>query len=193
MSDFINTIDVLGDDAVIDSIVDRSITEFKDDKVTKVGDYAFFRCGALEMVDLPNVTSLGSYVFAGTGLTELRLPSLSSVPPNSLRGCHKAVLVDLPICTTLNDYSLAEPYALSALVLRSDTVCVNKGKVLYNPSTIANPDPINTGTGYIYVPSALIEDYKVATNWSTYADQFRALEDYTVDGTTTGELDESKI
>ena len=34
---------------------------------------------------------------------------------------------------------------------------------------------------------------QAATNWSTYAAQFRALEDYTVDGTTTGELDETKI
>jgi hypothetical protein len=31
------------------------------------------------------------------------------------------------------------------------------------------------------------------TNWTTFSAQFRALEDYTVDGTTTGELDESKI
>ena len=53
--------------------------------------------------------------------------------------------------------------------------------------------PIASGTGYIYVPSTLVETYKTATNWSTFANQFRALEDYTVDGTTTGELDESKI
>ena len=58
---------------------------------------------------------------------------------------------------------------------------------------------IHLGTGYIYVPKALLsdddatKDYRRATNWSTYADQFRALEDYTVDGTITGELDPSKI
>lgn len=39
----------------------------------------------------------------------------------------------------------------------------------------------------------LVDTYKADTNWSTYAAQFRALEDYTVDGTITGELDESKI
>lgn len=41
--------------------------------------------------------------------------------------------------------------------------------------------------------AALVDSYKAATNWSTYADQIRALEDYTVDGTTTGALDETKI
>ena len=56
-----------------------------------------------------------------------------------------------------------------------------------------NDGPIMKGEGYIYVPRALVDSYKVATNWSSWATQFRALEDYTVDGTTTGELDETKI
>jgi hypothetical protein len=52
---------------------------------------------------------------------------------------------------------------------------------------------IEKGTGYIYVPADLVDSYKAATNWSTFAAQFRALEDYTVDGTITGELDITKI
>ena len=46
---------------------------------------------------------------------------------------------------------------------------------------------------YIYVPRDMVDTLKSATNWSTYSDQIRALEDYTVDGTTTGDLDETKI
>ena len=38
--------------------------------------------------------------------------------------------------------------------------------------------PIESGTGYVYVPSALVDSYKSATNWSTYADQIRAIENY---------------
>lgn len=52
---------------------------------------------------------------------------------------------------------------------------------------------IENGTGYIYVPRNMVDTLKSATNWSTYASQIRALEDYTVDGTTAGALDESKI
>lgn len=48
--------------------------------------------------------------------------------------------------------------------------------------------PIASGTGYIYVPRALISSYEAATNWSTYAAQFRALEDYTDDGTIDGKF-----
>lgn len=50
-----------------------------------------------------------------------------------------------------------------------------------------------SGTGYIYVPAASVDVYKNVGGWKAYAAQFRALEDYTVDGTITGELDESKI
>ena len=33
MAEFINTIDVVGDEALADSIIERTITEFKDDHV----------------------------------------------------------------------------------------------------------------------------------------------------------------
>ena len=41
-----------------------------------------------------------------------------------------------------------------------------------------NSTPIKSGTGYIYVPMSLVDTYKSATNWSTFANQFRAIEDY---------------
>ena len=63
MAEFINTIDVLGDDAVIDSIIERTITEFKDDVITTVGQYAFYGCTALTVVDVPNVTRIEQNAF----------------------------------------------------------------------------------------------------------------------------------
>ena len=49
----------------------------------------------------------------------------------------------------------------------------------------------------VYVARALIESYKSATNWATnYANgyvDFKALEDYTIDGMVTGEFDYNKI
>lgn len=37
---------------------------------------------------------------------------------------------------------------------------------------------IESGKGYIYVPKKLVDSYKTAPNWSVYADQIRAIEDY---------------
>ena len=145
MTDFINTVDVLGDDVLTDSIINRSVTEFRDNTVTTIGQYAFSYCTSLTSVDFPVVTSIAEYAFDR--------------------------------CS-----------ALTTLILRNTAQVATLGK-----TTAFNNTPIKNGTGYIYVPSALVDSYKAATNWSTYANQFRALEDYTVDGTTTGELDPNKI
>ena len=78
---------------------------------------------------------------------------------------------------------------LKALILR------NSNLVIKADTDSANniPPMVKSGTGYVYVPSVLLEAYKADDSWSTYAAQFRVLEDYTVDGTTTGDIDETKI
>lgn len=212
MSEFINTIDVLGDDAVIDSIIDRSITEFKDDVITKIGDTAFKGCAHLTTLDLPNCTSSGVECLADcTALVELNLPKLEYIGYTMFGGCKSLVELCLPSATSMSNYlfngmtsvilidlpvmqrwTAHSPFrncnALRAFVLRSETLCVLVQTALNFPSQ-----------AYIYVPRALLsdtdetKDYRRATNWSVYADQFRAIEDYTVDGTTMGELDKTKI
>jgi hypothetical protein len=145
MADFINTADVIGDDEMCDQIIMRTVTEYKENRISKVGQYAFYGCTALTVVDVPNVTTIEA---------------------NSLYNCS----------------------ALYALILRNtESVCILSNTNALTNSAIANR------TGYIYVPNSQIAFYQQGTNWSSFASQFRALEDYTVDGTTTGELDETKI
>lgn len=63
--------------------------------------------------------------------------------------------------------------ALTELILRkSNSICT-----LSNVNAINNT-PIGKGTGYVYVPSALVYSYKGNTNWSAFANQIRAIEDY---------------
>ena len=40
--------------------------------------------------------------------------------------------------------------------------------------------PIASGTGYIYVPDDLVDSFKAATNWSTYADQIKGISELEV-------------
>ena len=191
MAEFINTIDVLGDDAVIDSIIDRTITEFKDDKLKKVGSYAFWKCTALTNAVLPSVNSIGPRAFwECTALTNVVLPSVTSIDNYAFSTCTALKQVDISSKVAIGSYNcqvFADCSVLTSLVLRDNTL-----STVSNTSAFGNT-PIAKGTGYIYVPRALVDTYKAATNWSTYATQFRALEDYTVDGTTTGALDETKI
>ena len=210
MADFINTIDLLGDDVVMDSIIERTLTEFNDDILTQIKDGAFEGCANLATVNLPNLIRInGNNAFQNSGLVSINLPSAVDLGIYTFRNCTKLVSAVFPKatkifrnsmenCTSLRtvDFGskiiIAEQLfwrdsAFTALILRSEDMCPLIHTDAFDGTPIAN------GTGHIYVPRALIEDYKVAANWSTYASQFRVLEDYTVDGTTTGELDESKI
>jgi hypothetical protein len=63
MAKFQNTIDLLGDEVVAASIIDRTITEFRDDVLTSIGSKAFYACSALTSVDLSNVTSIPNGAF----------------------------------------------------------------------------------------------------------------------------------
>lgn len=206
---FVNTAVVIGDDALTDSIIMRTITEYKEDRITSVGEYGLSHCTELVTVDLPNVTLVKSYAFINnsklvtlnlpnltngssymfancSALARLDLPKLGDLSNFAIDGCTSLEVLDLGVATTINArfYSNVN---LATLILRNPNVVCSSSLSNFNVTKIGN------GEGYIYVPRALLNDYKVATNWSVYANQIRALEDYTVDGTITGELDETKI
>ena len=119
-------------------------------------------------------------------LTEFVDDSIATINACGFRGKSNITLLDFKALTQI-PVSAFDGVSLTSLILRR-TIRIN----LMNINALSKT-PIANGTGYIYVPKALIEDYKVSTNWTTYADRFRALEDFTVDGTITGELDETKI
>ena len=156
-----------GDHTTEDAIVSGTITEYTNDRVTSIGNYAFAGRSNLTSADFPAATSIGMSAFAG---------------------CSNLTSADFPAATSIGEFAFSGPSNLTSLILRVTTqVCT-----LSNTNAFINT-PIKSGTGYIYVPAALIDSYKTATNWTTYANQFRALESYTVDGTTTGELDPTKV
>lgn len=72
---------------------------------------------------------------------------------------------------------------LKTLIIRNEVDTASLPSRFYNSSI--------EQTGYIYIPSKFLSDYQAACQ--NYASQFRALEDYTVDGTLYGEFDETKI
>lgn len=195
MADFINTIDVLGDEVVMDSIISRTITEFKDNVLTEVGQYAFDCCTAMAEVAVPNATKIGTYAFAGcsalesidmtsvtaignyafqkcTALTEVCLPLVSDRIIYTFPECTSLAKADLPCVTSIGAETFSKCTSLTALILRVDSVCTLAHINSFNYTPIAD------GTGYIYVPSALVDSYTAASNWSTFAAQIRAIEDY---------------
>lgn len=218
MSEFINTADVIGDDELCDRIIMRTVTEYNENRITKVGEDAFRGCTELTSVNIPEVLTISSSAFSECSkLTSIYVPNVTTLGENAFyqcaalekvcfpsvvearlntnnweRGifvrCTSLKSVDLPVCTAFSGPVFAKATNLASVILRNTTVICS-----LSTNNAFGDTPIAQGTGYFYVPRALLEDYKVATNWSALAAQFRAIEDYTVDGTVTGELDQSKI
>jgi hypothetical protein len=195
---------------VYTKVLDKSISgAYESESIAEVGAYAFYNCENLVSVSVPNATAIGEKAFDGCfrmttadvsgattvgsyalnacrGLVELNFPVLESIGNAALRGCIKLETVVFGKTLNLNGV-FANMQALTALVLRGDSKYGAGAALNLGGSPIAN------GTGYIYVPAALVDSYKTDSNWGTYANQIRALEEYTVDGTITGALDETKI
>ena len=155
--------------------------------LTAVGASAFRDCSKLTTADFPIATSIEQYAFYScSSLTTLVFPVAETIGNCAFQSCNNLTTADFPVATSIGNTVFAMCGLLTSLLLRNSSVCT-----LRNVNSFNNT-PIQNGTGYIYVPSALVEQYQAATNWSTYASQFRALEDYTIDGTTTGDLDSTK-
>lgn len=179
----------------VDSLIEGTITSVSSN-VTKVGDYRFRNCDSLVTVSLPNAKSIGSYAFYNCdALTTFEAPNVTTLGSNGFYQCMKLASVTMPKVTTIpsscfgncTGLTTADFTALTkiegsafgntaklvALILRGSSVVTLSSTSVFSMSGIAT-----TGKGYIYVPAALLSSYQTASNWSTYAANFRAIEDY---------------
>ena len=154
-------------------------------KATSIATNSFYGCTKLTDVNMPLVKTIASNAFNGCSIIpSIVLPSLTKGDSYIFRYCYLLKTIDLPVITNIVATMFGDCRRLTALILRSPTMCT-----LADTSAFTNCNHL-TGTVnstynpngdkdcYIYVPSALVEEYKAATNWSTYASQFRAIEDY---------------
>lgn len=99
--------------------------------------------------------------------------TVTSIGHGAFYSCGSLIIADFKSVTSVSADAFNGCGNLDALILRSDTMCT-----LINKNALTNT-PIANGTGYIYVPSALLDSYKTATNWSTYSTQFKTISEYT--------------
>lgn len=162
---------------------------------------AFRYCYDLASIDLSSATNLGSDVLGECyKLKRLVLPKLTTLGPYAFEVCKELLSVDFHVFAGgFDTQTFYNCYQLRSIILRSEKMCVIRSTSAFqncyhlDGTYHATYNPYAYKDGCIYVPRALINDYKNYTNWSKYATQFRVLEDFTVDGTTMGELDPSKV
>ncbi|MBE7001159.1 MAG: hypothetical protein E7421_00430 [Ruminococcaceae bacterium] len=140
-----------------------------------VGQRHFYNAENLESVYLPNLTIIenGTYTFANTKIRELDLPSLTTIN-GTVTPCYSMQAVErinLPKLggATMGNSGFYNTKALTTLVLGGDVLNPLGNTNAFNDSGIAK------GTGYVYVPDDLVDTYKTATNWATFADQIKPI------------------
>lgn len=146
------------------------------ESLISIGFMSFDGCRSLTSITIPkNVTTIEYSAFGYCNkCTEVTILSDQIEElDKTFQGCTALKYVDIKgNVTRINDYTFYNNTALETLILRGNS-CSN----LANKRAFTNT-PIASGTGYIYVPTSLIDTYKTKTQWSAYANQFRAIEDY---------------
>lgn len=163
-----------GGEEEVAALLGNTMTELNNSIVTSLKTRACQASTKLVTVSLPSVTSLGSYAFYGcSGLVTIKLPKLISISTQTFYSCTALKHADCGHLSNIPAQTFNACSALTELILRkTGSICT-----LSNVNGVSNT-PIGKGAGYAYVPAALVDTYKTATNWSTFADQFRAIEDY---------------
>lgn len=138
---------------------------------TSLGTYAFYYCTAIKSFNAPKVTSLGTYLFYNCDkLTNVNFPLATSIPAQCFYSCGVLQKADFGVASSIAASSFAYCEKLTTLILRRTSAIAT----LANKNAFVDT-PIEDGTGYVYVPDSLVDTYKTATNWSTYANQIKPL------------------
>ena len=139
--------------------------------LTRLEQYCFSGCTSLEMNSFPSVTYVGNYAFQNVPIGVVSLPACTSIGTYLANGTGPTGF-DFTKNLTIPANAFNASGNMVHLVLRSEELCP-----LSNVNAFTGT-PISIGFGYIYVPADLVDTYKAATNWSTYADQILPLTAY---------------
>ena len=185
-----------------------SLTEIPQLATSNVTDmrYMFYECENLVTIpslDTSKVTDMRYMFYYCHKLPAVPQLDTSKVTNMSymFQRCYKLSKIDISYynisSTSYTSYFVTDGSSLKALIIRgfgNTTLNSNAFNGCYHLIGTVNAtyNPEGLKDGYIYVPREMVDTLKSTTNWSTYADQIRALEDYTKDGTTTGEFDDVK-
>ena len=188
-----------------DAMVTGILSVYSNDRVKNIGSYAFYSCRSLTSVNFPACTTIGSYAFYYcSSLTSVNFPACTTIGNDAFYYCRSLTSVNFPACTSIGSNTFYYCSSLTSAEFGSNisnssvkayiifsaafSNCSKLTKLeLYWPAVaiLSNTNafyltPMSvstlTGTwGSIYVPASLVNTYKSATNWVTYADRITAI------------------
>lgn len=182
-----------GNTDIEDAFVTRTLTTYENDRVTTIGSCAFQNCNLLTSVNFPNCISISISAFQycyllqhisfpvcqsiGWGafthcdhLKSIVFPKASHINTEAFLGCDRLKSVFLPACRYIDGRAFNGCSVLINVTIDSSSVAT-----LYNVTAFEDTPIAYKLGGYIYVPASLVNTYKSATNWATYADVIVAI------------------
>ena len=137
---------------------------------TNVGSSAFNACSDLVSANFPLATKIENNAFGNCKkLVSVYIPLVEVFGGSVFKGDTSLEAVESPAVNTIWEQAFSGCTALKTVVLRLNRVCALKQADAFDNTPIAN------GTGFVYVPDNLVEQYKTADNWSTYASQIKPI------------------
>ena len=139
--------------------------------VTSIGSETFSYCYSLTSITIPQgVTSIGSYAFSGcTSLTSITIPQgVTSIGSSAFSYCYSLTSITIPQgVTSIGDNAFSPCYSI----------------ITYDFSDYASVPTLSSVNAFnsinkickMLIPEALIDTWKTATNWATYADYMVAV------------------
>ena len=147
----------------IDSAIQGKNTicySFNNTTITKISS-TIFATTNLTNIDLPECTSICSMAFENcTNLTTVNLPKCTTLGYQAFSDCSNLTTINLPKCTSVNAGGPnLENFGSFYDCTNLTTVILGNCFVSYLPSMFGNT-PIANGTGYIYVPDNVLNEYR---------------------------------
>ncbi len=168
------------------------------ENTTRIAEGAFMNCKNLNITELPDTISrIDGNAFSNCiklALTKLPASFEDTIYIKTFYGCSNLAIKEIPVgidvlgnnafenCTGLSELTfLGNISSFGSSVFKG---CSNLKKIVLGNTTsvptlqdtyVFQNTPFASKTGYIYVPDELVDSYKSATNWSTYADQIKPI------------------
>lgn len=163
-----------------------------------VESWAFMDCSNLTNLNFSNIFKVLDNSFNGAGFTKIDAPNLTQLGSSSFTWCKALESVKMALVKTIVTSSFSQCALLKKAVFSNVTKI--ESRAFFNDKSFetlvlegnsvatlsdANAFGSTNSTFLVYVPDSLVEDYKSATNWSTYANRIKPISELPEEEETT--------